>query len=106
MKYLHSSLLQRSSPTYIRGFIKARFHLDHYGYFLALRSLNQGTNDRRVFVGPVERLLDGEHLRISRRGFDEGDHGFVRIVGVMEKDVPLSHLFEYVGCFRRERYGP
>ena len=77
MKYLHASIFQRACPADVGSFIEAGFQLDYNRNFLALCCLHQGAHDRRVFIGPVERLPDGKHLRVVGCGLDEGNYGLI-----------------------------
>ena len=59
-----------------------------------LRRLDQRAGDRAVAAGAVERLLDGDHVRVARRLAQELHHHVEAFVGVVDDDV--------LGADRRE----
>ena len=55
-------------PTDVSLFVKARLEFNERGDRLAgLRRFNQGSHDRAVGRCAIERLLDGDDIRIVRR---------------------------------------
>ena len=84
-------LLERSRPVDVRLLVDARGELDERDDLLAgCRGTHQRANDRSfTFAGrPVNRLLDGEDIRIVRRLVDERlDRGREPVVGVVNEHV-------------------
>ena len=62
---LRAGPLQSPSPADVALFVEPRFQL-HQGRdrFPRLRGVDEGRDDRRVFRGPVQRLLDRDYIRI------------------------------------------
>jgi len=80
------------------AFVKNRaFQLHDYRHFLFFRSrLHQKRGAiRRILAGAIERLLDREHIpgRLQRLAMKRNHRG-IRIVGVVQQDVPLSQALE------------
>ena len=91
--------LQRSCPVDVRLFVEARLQLDQCDDLLAhLGSPAEGLHDRAVDGGSVQGLLDREHVRVRRGGFDELlDRRHERLVRVVHDDIGASQHLEDVG---------
>ena len=83
----------------LAALVEAGLDLDQHDDLLAgLGGVDQGTHDRRVAAGAVERLLDGQDVRILGRLLDEAlDRRGERLVRVVEQDVALADGGEDVG---------
>ena len=69
---VRAGLLQLVRELDVRLLVEARPQLDDHRHVLAgLRRFDQRADDGGIAAGPVQRLLDGEHLRIARRLLDE-----------------------------------
>src|SRR6476620_8742446 len=67
--------LERSGPLDVGLLVEAGFDLDQRHYLLArLGRVDERVDDRRVAGGAVQRLLDGEDMRVGRRLLDEPLH--------------------------------
>ena len=95
VKNLHARFLQISRPANVGGFVEARLQLDHHGDFLFRGGFDQRANDGRILAGAIERLLDGKHIGILRRAFDEAHDGRVGIVGMVEQNIAFANLFKH-----------
>ena len=97
--------LQRLGPADVALLVEARLELDQDGDLLAVgRRLHELLDDRRVAAAAVQRLLDGEHVRIVGGGAQELDHRVERVVGMVEQHVALADGGEEVGSLEpRER---
>ena len=91
-------LLQFPGPVDVGLFVEAGLDLDQRQHLLAGHgSLDQRVHDRRIAAGPVEGLLDGEHLRVGGRLLDEPLHaGGEGVVGVLDEHVLLAQSGEDV----------
>ena len=91
--------LQRARPLDVGALVEAGLDLDEDHDLLAgLGGVDERLDDRRVTGSAVERLLDGEHVRVSRGLLDEPLHaGRERVVGVVHEDVALAQHLEEVG---------
>src|SRR6185295_9217124 len=103
---MRADFLQLCSPIDVCLFIKPRHQFNYYGHFFAIaRSLEQRLHEFGVGSGPVDRLLDRNHVRVSSRLLDEADHGPERLEGMMQQDVPFAHRckeIRHLGQCRRE----
>ena len=66
VKDLHARIFKIARPANIRGFVEARHQFDDDRDFLALRGFDQGGEHRRIGAGAIERLLDGDDIRVFR----------------------------------------
>ncbi len=81
----------------VGGLLEARHELDDDRDFLARTGgVDERVHDGRVRPGPVQRLLDREHLGIGRRLSQEVDHGCEAVEGMVEQDVLLADRLEEV----------
>ena len=95
-------LLQLAGPRDVVDLVEAGLDLDDREHLLArLGRVDEGVDDGRVAGGPVERLLDREHLGVARRLLDEGLHRRrERVVGVLDEHVLVAHRREQVDRLR------
>src|SRR5580704_3537502 len=64
-----------------------RLELDHYGdLFAALSRFRQRGRDWGSTTGPIERLLDGQNIRIFCRLFNEIEHRLKAFIRMMQQD--------------------
>ena len=90
--HMHAGAFELAGPHDVRVLIEPRFDLDEREDLLAgVRSVNQRVDDRRIAGRAVQRLLDGEHLRVGGRLGEERLHGSREgIVGMVQQDVALA----------------
>ena len=97
---VHAGLLEGTRPLDVRFFVEASLELDERHHLLAsLRRSDQREGHRiRGSRGPVEGVLDRQHVRI-RSGLCEErlDRGLKRIVGMVHQHISLLQHFEEVG---------
>ena len=105
VKHLHAGVFKTSRPSDVGGFIKAGFQLHHHGYFFFARGFQQRQGDRRIRVGAIERLLDGQHARVVRRCAQEIHHRVVAIVRMVQQHVLTAQGFETTNP-RRGQFAP
>ena len=68
--------------------VKARLQLKQHGYLLLIFSrLRQGRDNGRVGPDAVQRLLDGQHVRITGSFADEVNDGHEAVIRVIEQHV-------------------
>ena len=81
-------LFQLAGPDDVAFLVQPGLQLDDGRHLLAVvgRPL-QGTDDRRIAAGAVERLLDGQHALVVGGRLDEIDDVAERLVGMMHQDV-------------------
>ena len=71
---LRARVLELLGPVDVRFFVEARHQLDDHRHFLAARGgLHQRLHQRRIDTGPVDRLLDRDHVGIVGGAADELD---------------------------------
>ena len=72
--------------------VEARLDLDEHHHLLAgLGGVDERVDDRRVAGGAVQRLLDGQHVRVGGGLLDEPLHARVeRVVRVVYQDVAVA----------------
>ena len=64
--HVHAGAFQLARPHDVRILIEARFDFDERKHLLAgMGGVNQRVDNRRIAGRAVQRLLDGEHLRIG-----------------------------------------
>src|SRR5262245_59979138 len=88
--------LQHLRPADVRLFVEAGLHLNQHHHLLTgLGGRDERVHDRGVAAGAVERLLDGEDVRIGGRLLDEAlDAGREGMVRVMHEDVRVAESGE------------
>ncbi|OEI67462.1 hypothetical protein Cus16_2897 [Curtobacterium sp. ER1/6] len=82
---VHAGLLELPGPPDVVLLVEARLDLDERQHLLARRGgVDQCLDDGAVTGGPVQRLLDGQHVRVRGGLLEEGLHarreGLVRVV--------------------------
>ena len=91
--------LEIPRPADVGLFVEARLELDERGDRLAgLRGLDQGSDDRAVGRGAIERLLDRDDIRIMRRLVEELNDDVERFVGVMDDQILLPDRGEAIAA--------
>ena len=87
--HVHPGPLQFAAPLDVGLLVEPGLDLHQGQHLLAgLRRVDQCVDDRGVAAGPVQGLLDGEHLRIGRRLLQEAlDAGAERVVRVVQEDL-------------------
>ncbi len=89
---LHARALKVPRPAQIGLFIKARLQFHQRRDVLAcFRRLDQGRDDGRVLRGPVQRLLDGDDVRVPRRLTQEFHHHVKALIGMVNDQVLGAH---------------
>ncbi len=96
--HVAAGLLQLAGPLDVGLLVEARLDLDQDQHLLAgLRRVDQRVDDRRVPGGPVQRLLDRQHVRVGGGLLQEGLHrGGEAVERVVQQHVPLAHRGEDV----------
>ena len=91
-------VLEGLGPPDVRGLVEPRLQLDERGDLLAgLRGADERRDDRAVTGGPVERVLDAEHVGVvGRLGDERLDRVGERVVGVVQQHVALAQHREDV----------
>ena len=70
--HMHAGLLELARPLDVVGLVKPRAQFHHRRHLLAVaHRVHQRADDARVAAGAVERLLDGQHVRVRRRPVPE-----------------------------------
>lgn len=93
--HVHARFLQHTRPRDVAAFVEAGLDLHDRGDLLAVfRSANEGADDGRIGAGPVQCLLDGQHVGVVGRFGHEVDDMIERLVGVVQKDVALGERLE------------
>ena len=97
---VHAGLLELARPHDVRGLVEARLHLDEREHLLArLGRVDERLHDGAVAGGAVQRLLDGQHVRVLRGLLEERLHARgERLVRVVHEDVGLADGREDVGA--------
>ncbi len=94
--HVHAGLLQLARPSDVRLFVEPGLDLDEGHHLLAgLGGVDQGVDDRGVTRGPVQGLLDGQHVRVGRGLLDEPLHRRrERVVGVVHQHIAVAQRRE------------
>ena len=92
---LDAGLFQLAGPGDIAGLVEARlqFHNDRYVLPVCRRSA-QRPDDRAAGTGPVENLLDGQHIGIVRGLGDEAYDWIKTLERQRKQDVLAGDLLE------------
>ena len=94
---MRARLLQTIGQFDIGRLVEPRPEFDHHHHFLAgPGGLYQAVHQRRVRAGPVQRLLDGEHVGIDSGTVEEVHDRREGLVGMVQQDVALGDGVEYV----------
>ena len=90
--HVHARAFQLAGPRDVGVLVETRLDLDQRQHLLAgMRGVDQRVDDRRIAGCTVQRLLDGQHLRIGRGLRQERLHGRREgIVRVVQQDVALA----------------
>jgi len=84
-----AGFLQLGRNVDVRFFIEARAQFDDDGHVLAcLRGLGERVDDGGIAAGAIQGLLDGEHLRVAGRLFDEIRNRPEALERVVQEHVP------------------
>ena len=88
--------LQHPGPADVGLLVEAGLHLDqHHDLLAGPGRVDQRVHDRGVAAGAVERLLDGQHVRVGGGLLDEALHaGGERVVRVVDQDVAVAQAGE------------
>ena len=94
--HVHAGPLQVPRPGDVVGLVEPRLELHERRHVLAvLGRLGQRAHDRAVAAArAIERLLDGQHLRIAGRQLDEIEHRHERLVRMVQQNVVLGNFGE------------
>ena len=93
-----AGLLQRLRPVDVGLLVEAGFQLDHADRLLAaFGGADQRRHQRRVVAGPVDGVLDRQHVGVGDRLLDEAlDRGGEGVVGMVDEEVALADRREHV----------
>ncbi len=99
--------LEGAGPADVALLVEARLQLDEYRDVLAVgRGLHQLLDGRRVAADAVQRLLDGEHVRVVGGGAKELHHWVERVVRVVKQHVPVADGGEQLAALETgQRWG-
>ena len=98
-----AGLLELAGPADVGRLVEARLDLDQRQHLLArLGGVDEGVDDRGVAGRAVERLLDGQHVRVGGGLLEEALHGRrERVVRVVQQYVVPTGRLEHVDRRRR-----
>ena len=97
--------LQLLCPDDIVFLVKPCLQFHQNGNLLSvLRRLLQRRDNGGIAADSVERLLDRQNLRISRRLPNEPYHRLKALVGVMHENIALPDPFKHIRVLRQLRY--
>ena len=95
---VRAGFLQAVGQLDVGFFVESRAQLDDHRDVLAgLRGGDQRVDDRRFVAGAVQRLLDGEHARISGGAAQEVEHRTEAVERVVQQHVLLADHGQQVG---------
>ncbi len=81
----------------VRGLVKTGLQLHQRGDRLAVfRGFAQRADNRAIPAGAVQRLLDRQHIRVTRRLFQKPDDHVKGFIGVVQQHVLLPDRGEHV----------
>ncbi len=101
---MHAGFLQLPRPLDVVGLVEPRAQLHHRRDLLAVvHRVHQRADDARVAAGAVERLLDGEHVRVLRRSFEKFHHAVEIFVGMMQQHIALADGGEHIRASAQRR---
>ena len=85
---MRASLFQPACPLNVDRFVEARAQFDDSGHLFArIGRIDEDRDNGRIAAGAIQRDLDGKHLRILGRFFNQIDNRIKTIVGVMKKNI-------------------
>src|SRR5215213_10840079 len=92
--HMDALLFQHTRPADVALFIEARLELHQDRHlFSPLDRFEQGFHHRRVLSDPVDRLLDGKHIRVTGGCPEKIDDRMEGIIRLVQQDIlPLDHL--------------
>ncbi len=94
---MRARFLQTARPLNVRRLVETGAQLHQRGDLLpGVCGLDKRLYDGRVAAGAVERDLEGEHVQIFSRAFDQLDDWIVALIRMMQQHVLLSHHFKDV----------
>ena len=98
---VHTGVFEFACPHNVASLVEARAKLDEHRNLLAAFSrANQTRNKRRVTAGAIQRLLDGDDLRINGGLLDEPfDRVIEALVRMLHKNVARTDHGKDVGVF-------
>ena len=103
---LDAGPLHLLGPPDVRLLVEARLELDQCGNRLSrLCSLGQRLDDRRIGRGPVERLLDRDHVGVARRLLQELHDDVETLIGMVDEQVLLADRGEAVAAVLADALG-
>ena len=104
---MRAGLFEGPRPAEVALFVEARHQLDDDRHLLAaVGGAHERRHHRRVGPGPVERLLDREHVRVVGGLFHEGEDGLEPLVRVVHEEVArVEHVEDAVGLARSPSTG-
>ncbi len=89
--HVHAVLLEPARPGDVVRLVEAGLDLHERRDLLAvLGRPGERPDERAVAAGAVERLLDGEDVRVFGGLLDEADDRLERLVGVVQQQSPLA----------------
>ena len=104
---VRADFLQPVGELDVRLLVEACAQLDDHGHVLAgIGRGHERIDQRRIVAGAVERLLDGQHLRVGRRLPQEVHHRRKALVGMVEQDVFLAYAGEEIGAAHQALRNP
>ena len=96
---LRARALEIPRPADVGLFVEARLEFDERGDRLAgLRRFDEGSDDRAVGRGAIERLLDRDDVGIVRRLVEELDDDVERFVRMMDDEIFLPDRGEAIAA--------
>ena len=101
---LRAGLLQIAGPLDVAGLVEPGLQLDDDRNVLAgLAGPDQSRDDLAVAAGPVQRLLDRQHIRIGRGLLDQMDDRVEALVWVHQQHIGGGDLGEQIAVFPEGR---
>ena len=103
---LHARTLELSGPGEVLLLVEARLQFDHGRYRLArFGRVDQRADHGGLFAGAVERLLDGDDLRVGGSLAQKGNDHLEALIGVMNDDVLLADGGKAVAAMLPDAFG-
>ena len=96
--HLGANRLQHFGPVDIGLLVKARLELDHHRHLFAFaHRLAQQIHQGRIRTGAVNRLLDGQHIRVVDCGTQKKQDGVKAFKRLMQNHIAALQLLKHVG---------